>query len=389
MICNQNMVAVVRLMVESERQDPYCDRQLMRTDRGRGLRHTMQLITGSGRECYETIRMNQDTYRKLCNTLKNDYILKESRECIVEEAVAMFLETVAHDEVQRQIAKNFQRSQETVNRKFMEVLDAVLLLSKDILKPQQGELQQTNNRLLADKRYWPFFSGCIGALDGTHVSVRVQSDQKERYWNSRKQFPSMNVLAICNFDMKFIYAYVGTPGRAHDTKVLTYCAQEDVFFPKPPDGKYFVVDSGYPNRKGYLAPYRKTRYHPHQWGEGPPNCASEMFNKRHSSLRSVIERSFGVWKTKWRILKNEARYGIQTQCKIVVATMTLHNFIRESTINDEDFEEYETMDEQTLNSISNDGPETEDEDTRYQPTGDAYMSGIRNTIAEAIWNARR
>ncbi|XP_010413090.2 PREDICTED: uncharacterized protein LOC104699483 [Camelina sativa] len=366
-MCNQSMVVVVRLMVESERQDPYCDRQLMRTDRGCGVRHTMQMITGSSKKCYETLRMNQETYRRLCDTLKNDYNLKESRECTVEEAVAMFLETLGHDEVQRQIAKNFQRSQETVNKKFMEVLDSVLLLSKDILKPQPEEFQQINTRLLADRRYWPFFSGCIGALDGTHVPVRIRSDQKERYWNVRKQFPSMNVLAICNFDMKFTYVYVGTPGRAHDTKVLTYCAQEDRFFPKPPQGKYFVVDSGYPNRKGYLAPYRKTRYHPHQWGEGPPNSASEMFNKRHSSLRSVIERTFGVWKAKWRILKNEVRYSLQTQCKIVVATMALHNFIRSSSIIDDDFEEYETMEEETLNPFDSDDV-PENENTRYEPT---------------------
>lgn len=127
----------------------------MRTYRGRGLRHTMQMITGSGRQCYETLRMNQKTFIRLCDTLKNDYHLKDSRECIVEEAVAMFLETLGHDEVQWEIAKKFQRSQETVNRKFKEVLDVVLLLSKNILKPQQKEFMQINKRLFADKKYYP------------------------------------------------------------------------------------------------------------------------------------------------------------------------------------------------------------------------------------------
>ncbi|XP_056841762.1 protein ALP1-like [Raphanus sativus] len=344
----------------------------------------MQMINGSGRECYETVRMNKETFIELCDTLRNKYNLEESRECSLEEAVAMFLETLGHDEVQRQIAKNFQRSQETVNRKFMEVLDAVLLLSKDILKPCHDEFNQTSNRLYSNKRYWPHFRDCIGALDGTHVSVRVRSDQKERFWNVRKQFASMNVLAICNLDMKFIYAYVGTPGRAHDTKVLTYCAQSDTFFPTPPEGKYFVVDSGYPNRKGYLAPYRRTRYHPHQWGDGPPSSASEWFNKRHSSLRSVIEHSFGVWKAKWRILKNEARYNLPMQCKIVVATMALHNFIRDSTTKDDDFDEYERMEEQELNG-SNIEDAAEVEVMRYESTGDTYMAEVRNHIAESIW----
>jgi hypothetical protein len=26
-------------------------------------------------------------------------------------------------------------------------------------------------------------------------------------------------------------------------------------------GKYYLVDSGYPNRLGYLAPYKGTKYH--------------------------------------------------------------------------------------------------------------------------------
>ena len=62
-----------------------------------------------------------------------------------------------------------------------------------------------------------------------------------------------------------------------------------------------------------------------------------MFNKRHSSLRYVIERTFGVWKGKFAIIRNPARYDLQTQCKIVVETIALHNFIRKSTKNDEDF----------------------------------------------------
>ncbi|PKU70800.1 hypothetical protein MA16_Dca010780 [Dendrobium catenatum] len=54
----------------------------------------------------------------------------------------------------------------------------------------------------------------------------------------------------------------------------------------------------------------------------------EAFNKRHSSLRGVIEISFGVWKKKWVILRDMPTYPFKKQVKIVVATMTLHNYIR-------------------------------------------------------------
>ena len=111
-----------------------------------------------------------------------------------------------------------------------------------------------------DDRYWPHFRDCVGALDGTHVPVRPPSQNAEAY-KGRKQDLTMNVLAICNFDMKFIYAYLGVPGRAHDTKVLTHCARNEASFPHPPPGKYYLVDSGYPTRTGYLGPHHSMRYH--------------------------------------------------------------------------------------------------------------------------------
>jgi hypothetical protein len=33
-------------------------------------------------------------------------------------------------------------------------------------------------------------------------------------------------------------------------------------------GKYYVVDAGYPNQPGYLAPYKGERYHMPKWHRG-------------------------------------------------------------------------------------------------------------------------
>ena len=62
-------------------------------------------------------------------------------------------------------------------------------------------------------------------------------------------------MAVCDFDMRLTFVITGWPGSAHDTQVfldtlITY--KEN--FPHPPQGKYYLFDSGYPNRKGYLAP---------------------------------------------------------------------------------------------------------------------------------------
>ncbi|KAK2665024.1 hypothetical protein Ddye_003598, partial [Dipteronia dyeriana] len=57
--------------------------------------------------------------------------------------------------------------------------------------------------------------------------------------------------------------------------------------------KYYLVDAGYPNMKGCLAPYKGERYHlPVLRTSGQPTGSRETFNYVHSSLRSVIERCF-------------------------------------------------------------------------------------------------
>jgi len=57
----------------------------------------------------------------------------------------------------------------------------------------------------------PFFDGCIGALDGTHVKVKVNKEAKIDHIN-RKGDVSINVCAIVDIDGRFTYVSVGMVG---------------------------------------------------------------------------------------------------------------------------------------------------------------------------------
>ncbi|XP_038722065.1 uncharacterized protein LOC120014218 [Tripterygium wilfordii] len=149
--------------------------------------------------------------------------------------------------------------------------------------------------------------------------------------------------------------------------------------------KYYLVDSGYPNQSGYLAPYRGQRYHLKVFQNGPDVLTPwEAFNYAHSSLRLVIERTFGVLKNKWRILSTMPPYSFRTQVKIVVACAVLHNFIRLRALADLDFTAY-SDDDNTVHvsgmeaSTSRVGPST----SEYQPFigEDLEMGAIRYMIA--------
>ena len=54
-------------------------------------------------------------------------------------------------------------------------------------------------------------------------------------------------------------------------------------------GKYYLGDVGYGNKNGILSPYRSVRYHLKEFSDRPPENVQELFNLRHSSLRTTIE----------------------------------------------------------------------------------------------------
>ena len=49
---------------------------------------------------------------------------------------------------------------------------------------------------------------------------------------------------------------------------------------------------------------------------------------KHSSARNVIERSFGLLKMRWAILRSPSFYDLKTQRHIISVCCMLHNFIR-------------------------------------------------------------
>lgn len=114
-------------------------------------------------------------------------------------------------------------------------------------------------------------------------------------------------MAVCDFNMCFTFAWAGWEGTAHDTRIFNEALRKpELKFPFPVGDKYYVVDAEYPNTRGYLAPYKgtKIRYHIPDFRRGhtkaarAPKGAKDKFNYHHSSLRNIIERTFGVWKAR-------------------------------------------------------------------------------------------
>jgi len=267
---------------------------------------------GNETSCFNMFRMNPPVFERLHDVLRQSYGLKSTTRMSSREALAMFLWIIGPPEPIRQAEDKFTRSMETISRKFEYVLECVYNLAKDIIRPSDPSFSTVHPKI-ANHKYAPFFDNAIGAIDGTHVKVIVPGKKVGPYFGRSKE-KTQNVLAICDFDRRFTFVAAGIPGSAHDWTVL----QEVMFrhndkFPHPPPGKFYLVDSGYPSRPGFLPPYKGVRYHVDDWKKTPrARGKKEIFNQAHSSIRSVIERSFGVLKMKWRILLGLPHYSAQT-----------------------------------------------------------------------------
>ncbi|GMI78270.1 hypothetical protein like AT5G41980 [Hibiscus trionum] len=266
--------------------------------------------------------MQPIVFFSLCDILTRNNLLQSTRAVNIKEQVILFLHIIGHNVRFRVIGSRYYGSIETVHRSFKIVLRAILKLCKLAIRlPDESTPLEIRN----NPRFYPCFKDCVGALDGTHIRASVPPNIQGRF-RSRKGGTTQNVLAAITFDLKFTYVLAGWEGSAHDSRVLTDALTRPRGF-RIPDGKYYLVDARYGIRNGIISPYRGVRYHLKEFSNHHPENAKEFFNLRHSSLRTTVERVFGILKKHFRVLDAEPFWDFQTQVDIVLACTIIHNHI--------------------------------------------------------------
>jgi hypothetical protein len=246
---------------------------------------------------YEINRMDKIRFMLLSDLVKH-YGLKDGKKISVEEKLMIFIHLL-RGLTFRTTAERFQHSIATIHDVLNECISTFNKM-KDILyvKPDTNRTPEYIQSKVG--RFYPYFSNCIGALDGSHIPANVPLEDQSSFRN-RKGFLSQNILAVVNFDMTIQYVLTGWEGSAHDGKVLLHALDTDFVIP---NNRFYLGDAGYALTSYCLTPYRGVRYHLKEWrnsNEGPSN-KEELFNLRHSSLRNVVERTFGVVKKRFGLL---------------------------------------------------------------------------------------
>ncbi|KAA0059130.1 putative nuclease HARBI1 [Cucumis melo var. makuwa] len=98
-----------------------------------------------------------------------------------------------------------------------------------------------------------------GALDGMYIKVNIPASDRARYRTCKGEVAT-NVLGVCDTKEDFVYILVGWEGSAEDSRILHNAISRPNGL-KVPKGYYYLVDAGYQNAEGFLAPYRGQRYY--------------------------------------------------------------------------------------------------------------------------------
>jgi hypothetical protein len=180
----------------------------------------------------------------------------------------------------------------TVARAMKTIRKRIVALSREYIRFLNTDEMRVVSRKIMD---WSGgLQGCVGAIDGSHVSFLAESSNKT-YAANRKGGISTVFQAIVDPSLRFLDVYVGAYGSQHDARILKcspfYLRQLQPQTRIIPKGHYIIGDDAYPLSPWLLTPFdtEETEHH-------------EKFNKRFSRVRLCVERAFGLLKKQWIIL---------------------------------------------------------------------------------------
>jgi len=175
------------------------------------------------------------------------------------------------------------------------------------------------------------FPNCLGSVDGKHVQIIPPSNCGSYFWNY-KGTNSLVLMAIANANYEFVMIHFGANGRLSDGGVIEHTLfhhkliNNELKVPQPssPINSYklipyvFIGDEAFSLRNDFLKPFSQKEL----------DKEKRIFNYRLSRARRVIENTFGILASKFRIFNQPINLKLENIEKVVMASCVLHNFLR-------------------------------------------------------------
>ena len=163
----------------------------------------------------------------------------------------------------------------------------------------------------------------------------------EHLYIGKKGGHKLNILAVCNPNLKFTYVVSKFPGSTNDSYIWSHCNLYHTFEnDEICDGCFFEI-------VGFaLSPFLLTPIL-HQQDE-----AIENYTRAHKRMKHCIEKVFWVTKQRFKCIHRtggDVIYEPEKCCKISVACMVLHNMCTERNVPLDDENEEEEGDNEDDN----------------------------------------
>ena len=163
------------------------------------------------------------------------------------------------------------------------------------------------------------FNGHLGTIDGWLSCTEMSWDVTNQtdYFSGHYQCYGLNVQAVCDPDLLFLYTCIGAPGKTNDIRAFGWCQKLHEWLEALPEDYFISGDNAYPLSRRLLVPFSGGE----AWLEH-----NRTYNFYLSQLRIRIEMAFGLLTTKWWRLRMALNCSTLKNCKIVLVCTKLHNY---------------------------------------------------------------
>lgn len=140
-----------------------------------------------------------------------------------------------------------------------------------------------------------------GAIDGKHIRIQNPALCGSQYFNYKSYFSTV-LLAVADATYRFVYIDVGSYGKEHDASVFTQSTFGNELqagllnIPEAQEGELpyvFVADEAFQLKRNIWRPFPARNF----------DTVIKTFNLRLSRARRVVESTFGIMVSKWRVLR--------------------------------------------------------------------------------------
>jgi hypothetical protein len=193
-------------------------------------------------------------------------------------------------------------------------------------EPMQLRLPREDSELEGLAQCWsdvltcPFglMHGHLGAIDGWFPRTEMPRDQTNQadYFSGHYQAYGLNVQAMCDPDLIFLYVAVAGPGKTNDIGAFVRLRELNSWIEGLPAEYFLSADNAYPLSLKVLIPFSAAELLDESY---------RTFNFYLSQLRIRIEMAFGRLTTKWRILRSTLNFSTAKNAQIIRVCTKLHN----------------------------------------------------------------